>query len=111
VEVLFEAVKAFGLPVALLLFMVWQDVKRKSDDRKERTLLFNRIQALEEYQKNDLAKISITSATAVQNSVDIHREAIETHRELVNSMKQLTLAIRTRPCLEHAVDVIERKGT
>ena len=111
VEILFSAVKTFGLPVALLLFMLWQDSKRKEQDRKDREALLKRIEGLEDYQKGKLAQISIESATAMQNNSETNKEMLTSHRAIAESMKQLTLAIRTRPCLEAVVNVMERDAS
>lgn len=109
IELLMSVIKTFGLPVALLLFMLWQDNKRKEQDRKDRELQLKRIQDLEDYQKGEMARVAVESATALQNSVEVHKEATHASREIANSMRQLTLAIRTRPCLEQSVDVMEQQ--
>jgi len=111
VEILFSAIKTFGLPVALLLFMLWQDSKRKEQDRKDREALLKRIEGLEDYQKGKLAQISIECATSLQNSSERDKEMLTSHRAIAESMKQLTLAIRTRPCLEEVVNVMERDAS
>lgn len=108
IELLMSGIKTFGLPVALLLFMLWQDSKRKEQDRKDREDQSKRITALEDYQKNELARIAVESATALQNNAEVNKEAVITHREILNGMKQLTLSIRTRPCLKEVVDILER---
>lgn len=108
-EVMQSAINTFGLPIALLLFMTYQDQKRKVQDQKEKAEQTARIQALEDYQKGELARMSVASATALQNSAEANRESILASREIVNSMRQLTLAIRTRPCLENVVDEIARQ--
>jgi len=109
IELLMSAIKTFGLPVSLLLFMMWQDSKRKEQDRNDREEQIKRITALEDYQKAELARIAIESATALQNNAEAQREALQTHRAIADSMRQLTIAIRTRPCLEDAIDVIEQQ--
>jgi len=110
-ELVMQAIKTFGLPVALLLFMLWQGSKRKEQDRQDREEQTNRINALEDYQKNELSRIAVESATALQNNAEANREATATHRELVNNMRQLTLSLRTRPCLDKVVDIMERDAS
>jgi len=108
-DVLISAINTFGLPVALLLFMTYQDQQRKKQDMKERAASTARIQALEDYQKGSLQRIAVDSATALQNISDASKEASVANREMATSMRQLTIAIRTRPCLEHAMNEIDRQ--
>jgi hypothetical protein len=109
IDVLMSAINTFGLPIALLLFMTYQDQKRKAQDLKERQEQTARIQALEDYQKGDLARIAVESATAMQNSSEANRELVNASRAMTASMCQLTLAIRTRPCLENVVEEMDRQ--
>ena len=108
-EVLQAAINTFGLPIALLLFMTYQDQQRKKQDMKERIENNARIQALEDYQKGSLAQIAIESATALQNISEANKESSMANREIANSMKQLSLSLRTRPCLANAIDEINRQ--
>ena len=108
-DVLISAINTFGLPVALLLFMTYQDQQRKKQDMKERAASTARIQALEDYQKGSLQRIAVDSATALQNISEASREANIANREIAASMRQLTIAIRTRPCLADAMNEIDRQ--
>ena len=109
IDVLMSAINTFGLPIALLLFMTYQDQKRKAQDLKDREAQTARIQALEDYQKGDLARIAVESATAIQNFSEANREMVAASRAIQAGMSQLTLAIRTRPCLEHVVEEMDRQ--
>lgn len=111
------AIEKLGLPVALVLFFIWlelkrrvQDQKREADEAEQKRALTERLAKVEDYQRDKLERMVVENTTALQNNADATKELSESAKEQNNVHKQLVIAMRTRPCLKNTVDEIKEQG-
>ena len=74
-----------GLPIALVIYLLWRDNRRSQEDEKVRRSLMARIQALEDELHGELRKMI--------------RRAESTSAAATQVMRDLIKALRIRPCL------------
>lgn len=92
-----EIAKVFGLPVALLVFFIWRDYMRSKRDEKTQDAMTARLQAAEDFQKNELQNLAVENRDVVVKNT----AAIEQHTE---TMKGFSRALLRRPCMAEEDD-------
>ena len=103
-------IERLGLPATLLLLFVFIDVRRRrvEDARARETV--ERLQHLEDYQRDRLERLVVEGTTAQENLAEVVKESTATLRNIANVNQQLILAMRTRPCIQDTVDELMRVG-
>jgi len=84
-EIVLEIAKDFGIPVAVLFVFIWRDYKREQRQNIEREQLAERINKVEDYQRNDLEKLIKESTQAILTNA--------------NTQKQIVQTLNLRPCI------------
>ena len=92
-----EIAKVFGLPVALLVFFIWRDYVRSKSDDKTRIELAQKLQATEDFQKNELQTLAVENKEViVKNTMAIEQQT--------ETMKGFSKALLKRPCMAEEDD-------
>jgi len=92
-----EIAKVFGLPVALLVFFIWRDYMRSKSDEKIRIDLASKLQATEDFQKNQLTALAVENKeVVVKNTMAIEQQT--------ETMKGFSKALLKRPCMAEEND-------
>lgn len=87
-----EIAKVFGLPVALLIFFIWRDYMRSKRDEKTQTELAAKLQATEDFQRNELQNLAVENKEViVKNTMAIEQQT--------ETMKGFSKALLKRPCM------------
>lgn len=112
-EVIKQMIETVGVPVAMLMFFVWLEIRRRrSDEERERkdsedfSNLVNRLSSLEDLYRDKLEKIVVENAIAFQNSVEAIKIISHIAEEQTQAYKQITVALQTRPCLKDTVELV-----
>lgn len=87
-----EIAKVFGVPVALLGYFVWRDYVRSKRDEKTQDMLATKLQATEDFQKNELQALAVENKGVVEKNTSAIEQQTET-------MKDFSRALRKRPCM------------
>jgi len=87
-----EIGKVFGLPVALLVFFVWRDYMRSKRDEITQAELSAKLQATEDFQKNELQTLAVENRDVVVKNTSAIEQQTET-------MKSFSKALLKRPCM------------
>ena len=87
-----EIAKVFGVPVALLAYFVWRDYVRSKRDEKTQDMLATKLQATEDFQKNELQTLAVENKVVVEKNTGAIEQQTET-------MKDFSKALRKRPCM------------
>jgi hypothetical protein len=107
-------IEKLGLPIAMVLFFIWLEIKRRKQDEKReaeevqaKQNLVNRLAKVEDYQRDKMEQMVVENTTALQNNADATKELSSTAKQQSQVHKQLIVALRTRPCLQETVQEIE----
>jgi len=84
-ETMIEIAKVFGVPVAVLFIFIWRDYAREQYQNAERTKLAERLNKVEDYQRNRLETIVVETCAAITAHT--------------NTQKMLIQALNLRPCI------------
>lgn len=88
--------ETFGVPVAMLCYFVARDYwQSKRNDAREQELT-QRLQALEDYQKDTLQSLAISSNTALS-------EAAKAQSEAAKALHELVTILATKPCVADSI--------
>ncbi len=87
-----EIAKIFGVPVALLAFFVWRDYKRSKRDEEIQDQLATKLQANEDFQKNELLALAVENKGVVEQNTAAIKNQTET-------LKDFSQAFKKRPCM------------
>ena len=87
-----EIAKVFGVPVALLAYFVWRDFVRSKRDEKTQDMLATKLQATEDFQKNELQSLAVENKGVVEKNTAAIKQQTE-------RMKDFSNALRKRPCM------------
>lgn len=97
----------YGLPLAIALFFIWIDVRRRKSDDDEKKNLLARVVELEKHQRTELTRLVVENTTAVQNHAEAARELKTSATEQASMFRTLCVALRTRTCLRETMAAID----
>lgn len=86
-SIFISVLKEFGPFVALVAYYVWRDFLTAKQAVLREGRMTDRIQALEDYQRGELAKMA--------------GEAIRQQAATTSALEQFVETVKTRPCLLH----------
>lgn len=89
---LLPIIKALGLPVALVIYLLWRDHKRAMEDRQDKLELTDRVRKIEDDQKGELLHIATRTTEALTR-------VSESQEQLAASTDRLHVALLSRRCL------------
>lgn len=89
----------FGVPVTLLVLFLYLDIKRRKKEDGERIELANRLNSLEDYQRNRLEGIVVASNEIHREFSQVAERMAAATENISRTQQQLTAAIAQRPCL------------
>ena len=95
-----RAVETLGICTTLVIFFVWQ-----SWIREKRLAL--RIDALEQFAETTILSLVKKTTIAIRNSTHALKETSKACNDLRDSMKELTVELRARPCQLHEEQIKE----
>lgn len=86
---LLQMVKALGLPVALVIFLIWWLYNNQKRDQQEKAELANRLNKVEDYQKQKLETMVLETQKSIDRNTDTQNRLVE--------------ALNLRPCISGKV--------
>jgi len=98
----------YGVAIIMLVTFVYWDFRRRKKDEEDKKATIARLALIEDYQRDKMEKMVVENTTAQQNVADAAKDMSKTVRDVGQTQRQLTLAIKTRPCLRDAIDEIQR---
>lgn len=91
-----EMVRALGLPVSLVIFLTWWLYNNQRRDQQEKQNLALRLNKIEDYQKEKLERLLISTQESINKNTASQNRLIE--------------ALNLRPCISGKVKVEGGKG-
>jgi len=92
-EAFLEIAKSFGVPVALLAFILWKDWRKEQRENRKEDDLITRVESMEEFQRTTLTTMVAESTIALNSSTKVMDKLSESNERLVKRLE-------TRPCLK-----------
>lgn len=72
-----DMVKALGLPAALVVFLIWWIYNNQKRDQQEKNSLAERLNKVEDYQKEKLETLVIGTQQSIHKSIMIQEKLVE----------------------------------
>lgn len=85
-EIIVEALKTLGLPVALLLVFLWWAYKKDQRQEQRYDELAEKLNRVEDYQRKELQSLTIKTTESINSST--------------SSIDSLVEQLKKRPCLK-----------
>jgi len=72
-NIFYEIGQTFGVPVALLVFFLWRDLKERQSARVREKDLAERLNQVEDFVKNDLMQLTQSVTKALESNSSVMR--------------------------------------